>query len=117
MPRITDRTSCCAEARRRALIEDDAAEVRQHRDGQHRLFPAKLLEETIGAKFNIVTGYQAARKSSWLPSAAKCNAGHQHPGLFWPRAVSYLAEKGACADLDSNRQEEKRAIARCADAL
>jgi hypothetical protein len=65
----------------------------------------KLLEETIGAKFTVVTGYPGGADIELRRTRRNAVPRHQHPGLFRTRALSHLAAKTTCSHLGSNRNK------------
>ena len=78
----------------------------------------KLLEETIGAKFTVVTGYQGGAEIG-IGRGARRSAvpRHQHPRVLRPRAVPYLASERTGAHLDPDGKEKGSALARGANSL
>ena len=73
----------------------------------------KLLEEAIGAKFDIVTGYQARPRCR---SRRRARRGRMpvlyHHGISRPRALFHLAQESFCSRALSNRHQTRRAAQR-----
>ena len=75
----------------------------------------RLLEETIGAKFQIVTGYEGGASIEFAVERGEvqCRAFY-HPGFLWPRTVSHLAQQEPGAGFGVGGKEARPADTRYA---
>ena len=80
-------------------------------------FP-KLLEDAIGAKFNVVVGYQGAADIDLAVEKGEmhCRAGHLVV-FFWPRTGAYLDENRICPHTRSRRKKSRQQSAGCSNDL
>ena len=80
--------------------------MRLHRHRLAVLFSRKSVNEAIGTKFTVVTGYQGGGKLIWQSSAAK-RALPQPDDIFRPRAVSQLAQARFCPADPANGKKKR----------
>ncbi|HEX4989611.1 MAG TPA: tripartite tricarboxylate transporter substrate-binding protein, partial [Candidatus Binatia bacterium] len=86
--------------------------------GSPSYYMIRLLNEAIGTKFNVVTGYQGGQEIDLAVEEGRSTVprfyGHD---LLCPRTVPYLAKNRVCSGADPDRQEARREITRCADGI
>ena len=81
-------------------------------------FVPKLLEETVSAKFNVISGYQGGNEIDLGVERGEISVPlAQHRSVFFPRAISYLAEERFFERAGSRRQSEDREARQRADDL
>ena len=71
-------------------------------------FVPKLLEETVGAKFNVIAGYQGGNEIDLAVEKRRDPVPFaQLRSVFFSRAIFYLAQEGFCPIAGVWRQEPR----------